>query len=84
MLTGHDTHLPDQGAEPSQDLGSQTGATAPFHVLALSGGGFRGLYTATVLKHLEEQLGTPLAKRFGACPYFCGRGVLKVVIPGPQ
>lgn len=34
------------------------------HVLALSGGGFRGLYTATVLKVLEEQLGAPLANRF--------------------
>lgn len=42
MLTGHDSHLLDQGEEPSQDLGSQTGVTAPFHVLALSGGGFRG------------------------------------------
>jgi uncharacterized protein len=36
----------------------------PFHVLALSGGGFRGLYTATVLKCLEEHLEAPLAKRF--------------------
>jgi uncharacterized protein len=36
----------------------------PFHVLALSGGGFRGLYTATVLKVLEEHLGVPLANRF--------------------
>ena len=40
------------------------GTIQPLHVLALSGGGFRGLYTATVLKTLEEQLGAPLAKRF--------------------
>lgn len=36
----------------------------PFHILALSGGGFRGLYTATVLEALEQQLGEPIARRF--------------------
>lgn len=35
-----------------------------FHVLALSGGGYRGLYTATVLAELEAALGQPLAKHF--------------------
>jgi predicted acylesterase/phospholipase RssA len=35
-----------------------------FHILALSGGGFRGLYTATVLESLEKASGVPLARRF--------------------
>lgn len=35
-----------------------------FHVLALSGGGYRGLYTATVLAELENVLGKPLASHF--------------------
>jgi hypothetical protein len=39
--------------------------TPPIHVLAISGGGIRGLYAATVLKHLEEQFGGgPLAHHF--------------------
>jgi predicted acylesterase/phospholipase RssA len=35
-----------------------------FQVLALSGGGYRGLYTAKVIADLEEALGAPIATRF--------------------
>lgn len=35
-----------------------------YHVLALSGGGYRGLYTATILAELEDVLGKPLAEHF--------------------
>lgn len=35
-----------------------------FHILALSGGGYRGLYTATVLAELEKVLGRPIASHF--------------------
>ena len=36
----------------------------PFQVLSLSGGGFLGLYTVTVLAELEQQIGRPLASCF--------------------
>ncbi len=36
----------------------------PFHILSLSGGGFLGLYTVSVLAGLEEETGQPLARRF--------------------
>lgn len=35
-----------------------------YHVLALSGGGYRSLYTATVLAELETVLGHPIASYF--------------------
>ena len=35
-----------------------------FRILALSGGGYRGLYTAKVLAGLEEVSGIPLYRRF--------------------
>lgn len=43
-----------------------------YHVLALSGGGYRGLYTATVLAGLESALGQPLARHFDL---ICGTSV---------
>lgn len=50
----------------------QMDSKLPFHILALSGGGFRGLYSATILAALEEALGAPLAKRFDL---ICGTSV---------
>lgn len=35
-----------------------------FQILALSGGGYRGLYTAKVLADLEQHIGAPIASRF--------------------
>lgn len=36
----------------------------PFHILSLSGGGYKGLFTATFLEELEEDIGHPLAQKF--------------------
>ena len=35
-----------------------------FRILALSGGGYLGLYAAVVLAELEERVGEPLGRRF--------------------
>lgn len=35
-----------------------------FQALALSGGGFRGLYTAKILADIEDEIGAPIASRF--------------------
>ena len=41
-----------------------TSKNDPFRILALSGGGYLGLYTAVVLAQIEQRLGEPLARRF--------------------
>lgn len=43
-----------------------------FNILALSGGGFRGLFTATVLTRLEEYTGKPIAQCFDL---ICGTSI---------
>lgn len=43
-----------------------------FHILALSGGGFRGLYTATILEKIEEAYKEPLANAFDL---ICGTSI---------
>ena len=39
-------------------------AEAPFQALALTGGGYRGLFTARVLDVMEKEVGHPIARRF--------------------
>jgi uncharacterized protein len=39
-------------------------ADCPFQSLALTGGGYRGLFTAKVLEVLEQQIGEPIGRRF--------------------
>lgn len=43
---------------------TETASQNRFQILALSGGGFRGLYTAKVLADIEEEIGEPIARRF--------------------
>lgn len=49
---------------PSEARAESQPPDAAFHILALSGGGFRGLYTARILADLEQHVGEPLARRF--------------------
>jgi patatin-like phospholipase/acyl hydrolase len=36
----------------------------PFHILSLSGGGYLGLYTISILADIEDRIGAPLGTRF--------------------
>lgn len=51
-----------------------------FRILALSGGGYRGLYTAQVLAGLEEESGLPLHRRFDLIAGTSIGGVLALAI----
>lgn len=39
-------------------------AAKPFQILALSGGGYRGLYTAKIIADVEHEINAPIATRF--------------------
>lgn len=52
----------------------------PFRILSLSGGGYRGLYTAKVLQSLEEEYGAPLANHFDLISGTSIGGILALLI----
>lgn len=58
----------EQGEDDPHALRSDTSSAArpdaPFQILSLSGGGYRGLFTARILADLEERIGTHIATRF--------------------
>jgi len=57
---------PEMAGGPAADPlnAPSSGSVAPLRLLALSGGGFLGLYTASVLAALETEAGEPLGRRF--------------------
>lgn len=46
--------------------------SSKFNILSLTGGGFRGLYTATILAELEKVVGKPIARCFDL---ICGTSI---------
>lgn len=51
-----------------------------FQILALSGGGFRGLYTTKVLADIEEEIQEPIARRFDLITGTSAGGILALAI----
>ncbi|EHP39852.1 patatin [Cupriavidus basilensis OR16] len=51
-----------------------------FQILALSGGGFRGLYTAKLLADFEDEIGAPIATRFDLVTGTSIGGILALAI----
>lgn len=55
------TIIVGQGEDDPHDLTGSTPIAArldsPFRILSLSGGGYRGLFTARILADLEERIG---------------------------
>ncbi|MFB9980178.1 CBASS cGAMP-activated phospholipase [Mesorhizobium kowhaii] len=52
------------GIKRHRTQGTPAAATSPFQILSLSGGGYRGLFTAVILEKLEQQAGRPLRECF--------------------
>lgn len=48
----------------------------PFQALALTGGGYRGLYTAKALQTMEDSIGEPIGRRFDL---LCGTSIGGIV-----
>lgn len=48
----------------------------PFQSLALTGGGYRGLFTAKVLQNIEDHIGVPIGQRFDLT---CGTSIGGIV-----
>lgn len=63
---------------PHSDAGH--GDRKRFQVLALSGGGFRGLYTAQVLADLETDIGGPIARHFDLIAGTSAGGILALAL----
>lgn len=51
-------------SSPRISVTSSAGKRMPFQILALSGGGYRGLFSAHILAKLEEQAGRPIGECF--------------------
>lgn len=51
-------------------------ADQPFHALTLTGGGYRGLFTARVLQGIEDHTGEPIGRRFDIT---CGTSIGGIV-----
>lgn len=58
----------------------ETADSHRFQILALSGGGFRGLYTAKVLADIEEEINEPIARRFDLIAGTSVGGILALAI----
>lgn len=52
----------------------------PFRILALSGGGYLGLYAASVLAALASHVGQPIGQRFDLVADTSVGGILAVVV----
>jgi patatin-like phospholipase/acyl hydrolase len=56
--------------------------STPFQILSLSGGGYLGLYTISVLADLEERIGAPAATRFDLIAGTSVGGIIAIGIAG--